>query len=142
MPVGFIEFRAAPHREDLAVALIQDLPEMITVALDRGAGVIHTRQQVAIDIRQVHPAAYNVASLAVVVQVERGKDERVFEARDRVRFILKEQVHQWLVEHPRLRDAATLSDVEVDLRFVEMCGINIAAVTGAPNAHWGGPGES
>ena len=139
MLVCSIRYMPSAGRLELAEALIKDLPGIIVGAFQLGADARLARNEMVIDIAARHPRAYNMPSLEVAVMTGRGQDDRTYRRRDRVQVILREMLYAWLEANPELRAAATLNDVDVDLRFVEMCGVNFAASTGVPGSHWGMP---
>jgi hypothetical protein len=141
MPVCEIGYTPGPGREELALELAGDLPDMVVVMMDQGAGVTIQRRGLSIDITASHPKAYNKPTLEIVVSTGRGR-EAVYARRELMRSLLKGQVQKWLDKHPELCNAAALDDVDVDVRFVDMCGVNFDASTGEPRSQWGAPGDN
>lgn len=141
MPVCSIRYMPGPGREKLAIALIADLPDMIVTALNRGAGLRVTRQELVIDIAPYHPRAYNMPSLEVTVMTGQGGEGATYRSRAQVRIVLVEALRGWISTHRNLCRAAALTDVDVDIRFAEMCGQNFNAKTGAVNSAWGAPSD-
>lgn len=128
-------------RRSLAIALIRDLPDIIVEQVNGIAGTNLGPGQMTIDIRQFDPNAYNQPDVEVAIMIGHGPNDSIYGQRAQVRRALQRRLSAWLFHHPELRDAAALKVVDVDLRFVDMCGVSFEATTGGVREEWGGPDD-
>jgi hypothetical protein len=125
-------------RAELAAELIMALPGMVVEALALcDAGLELTPNDLTVDIQEFHLLAHNKPSLEVVVMTGPGQNDRTYQARNQIRGTLRLRLLEWLSAYSR-RIPVDLTDMDVDLRFVNMCGVNTDVSTHEIGQCWGG----
>lgn len=142
MPDCTLRYMPGPGREELAEALMEDLPSIIVASLRSGAGMRVTPKDLVIDIVERHAKAHNAPNLELTVMTGRGTNGRTYNGRAEVRKQLRSRLFAWFERHGDLCEAAKLGDFDAIVRFAESCGVNVDVRTGKPGSSWGGPKDN